>query len=208
MITAIIGKPGTGKTLQMVRFAEKFLKKGQDVYSNILLDQSKMNLGKKPGRLFFWQDIEQFKYIHEGVILWDEVGAYFDSRAYAKFPEDVRIKLQQSRKDGLNLFYTVQAYSRADLILKQLTNFLLECHSIFNIFWVTEYFPEEYEKPMNAKHRGTFFYLGTKKLYSYYNTKQKIGQHFGLDYQFPLMTEKLKELSEPVYRKEVIANEV
>jgi len=194
MITAIVGKPGSGKSLQLVRIAQATLRKGRDVYSNVLMDENKMNLGKKVrGRLYRWKDISEFKYIYNGVILMDEVGAYFDSRSYAKFPEDVRVKFQQYRKDGLDIFYTVQAYSRADLIIRQLTNFVQECHNIFGIFWVTEFYPEEYEKPLGIprKGRGTFAYFGTKKLYSIYDTKQSINRRDKIPYVFPLMKDIL-----------------
>jgi len=194
MITGIIGKPGSGKSLQLVRIAQQMLRRNRDVYSNILMDESKMKLPKKHGNLYYWHDVSQFEHIHNGVILWDELGAYFDSRAYSKFPEEVRIKFQQYRKDGLDIFYTVQAYSRADLIIKQLTNFILECHCLFNIFWCTEWYPEEYEKQgALGKHRGSFFYFGGKKLYSVYDTTQRINTVEKTVYKFPRMVEILNK---------------
>lgn len=197
MITAIVGKPGTGKSLQLTRIAKKAIKSGHDVYSNVIMDESKMRLPKKlkkKGTLYYWKDLSQLKFIHNGIVLWDELGAYFDSRAYKDFPADVRVKFQQYRKDGLDVFYTVQAYSRADKIIRDLTNFVQECHSMFNVFWVTEWYPEEYEKygQPGAKHRGSFFYFGHKSLYEVYDTFQSIQRdHKVEEYKFPLMSDKL-----------------
>jgi len=198
MITAIVGKPGMGKSFQLVRLAWQAIRGGRDVYSNVLIDFSKlMKKRKKPyGRLYYWHELSQFTYIHNGLVLIDEVGAYFDSRSYAKFPEDVRIKFQQYRKDGLDIYYTVQAYSRADLIIRQLTNYVLECKRMYWLFWATNYYPEEYEKAGldRPKTQGSFFYVFNKRIAESYDTTQSINR---LDksnpYKFPLMADIINE---------------
>jgi hypothetical protein len=191
MITAIIGKPGSGKSLQLVRICRKAFRNGRDVYSNIVLDVDKMKGRKKKGlgECYFWNRIDELKYMEKGLVAWDEIGSYFDSRSYAKFPPDVRVKFQQYRKDGLDIFYTSQAWSRVDLIVRQLTNIVIECTSIFGVFYVREWYPEEYEKPAGVpkKFLGQFAYFGHKGLYSIYDTFQSVNRADKGTYKFRKM---------------------
>lgn len=197
MITAIVGKPGSGKTLQIVRLAKQFLNKGRDVYTNVPMNEDKMKLKKKHGKFYYFRSIKEFTYIFDGIVLLDELGGYFDSRDYMKFPPEVRVKLQQYRKDGVDVYYSVQSYSRAEKIIRELTNFVIECHNIFGIFWVTEYYPEDYEQVtpgLKEKSRGSFMYFGTKNLYACYDTKWSINRVLNNSYKFQLMSQKILEL--------------
>jgi len=150
MLNAVVGKPGFGKTYTVVRWAEKWLNEGYDVYSNVIIDETYYRLRKptkkKPlGNLWYWNRIEDFVDIHSGIVIADEFGSYFDARNYTNFPPEVRLKFQQYRKDRLDIFYTVQSFGRTDLIVRQLTNQVIECGHLGKFFWTKAYDADKYE---------------------------------------------------------------
>lgn len=191
MIYAVVGKPGTGKTYNLVRFAEKFLRQGINVYSNIIIDETKFQLGKKPGTLYYWYDMKEFADVYNGVVLWDEIGAYFDSRNYEKFPEEIRRKFQQYRKERLDIYYSVQAYGRTDLIIRQITNIVIECNHIWKFFWTKSFDdPEAYLKD-EQQGAMVFPHWFNQRIASAYDTYQSVKRLTKKEYQFRLMKDVL-----------------
>lgn len=195
MITAVVGKPGSGKSMYLVGLARSEMKAGRDVYSNIVIDENKFKLkGKKIGKLFYYQTLEQLTYVKDGTVLLDEVGAYLDSRQYTNFPTDVRIKFQQHRKDGLNMFYSVQSYGRADLIIRQLTNDILVCKNLWGLFFtLTRYDADEYEEE-KPKMLGFKFFIPNRKVFKAYDTLQSINRQMVENYKFIRMADYIKEI--------------
>jgi len=125
MINIVTGKPGTGKTYNLVRLAYKFIHEGRDVYSNFYInfyeyDKKRQNtkfnrlchflrtaitrhLGfkfatKKVGKIYFWKKIDDFLNIRGGEILIDECQIYFNSRGWKNLPPELQYKFQQHRK--------------------------------------------------------------------------------------------------------------
>jgi len=152
MIYAVTGKPGSGKSYFLVRMAKYYLERGVNVYSNIKINEKQLNLKpfkplfRKPlklGECYFWQSLADFRYIHDGIVLLDEAGAYFEPREWAKFSLEDRVKFQQHRKQKLDILLSVQNFARVDAIIRQLTNTVYECRHIGKLFWRSEYVPEE-----------------------------------------------------------------
>jgi len=197
MLSAIVGKPGYGKTYTGVRYIEKWLNEGIDVYSNVVIDETYYKLRKstekKPlGRLYYWNDITNFIDIHSGIVFADEFGSYFDSRDYTKFPPEVRVKFQQYRKDRLDIYYTVQSFGRTDLIVRQLTNTVIECNHLGKLFWTKEYQDVEgYEKGENV---GTLAipHFFNERIARAYDTYQEVNKRVKKDAEFTLMKDLLK----------------
>jgi len=178
MIYAIVGKPGTGKSYTLVRVAKEFLSKGVDVYSNVVIDEKLLNLKPKKsffgkiqelGKLYYWTSLEQFRFIHNGIVLLDEAGAYFEPREWAKFTLEDRVKFQQHRKQKLDIYLTVQNFSRVDAVIRQLTNYVIECHKIGPLFLQRTYAPEDMDLK-KRKGMGTKMFLFNAKLASAYDT--------------------------------------
>lgn len=116
MITGYVGRPGKGKTLLMTWDLRKAMARGRKVYANYPI------LG---GR--YWHDLEQVYGVRNGVIGMDEAGSIVNSRKWEKLPEDVVRQWQQSRKLGLDLFFTAQAFTGVDKILRGITNLVWVC---------------------------------------------------------------------------------
>lgn len=176
MIYAITGKPGAGKSFQLVRLAKKFLEKGLDVYSNVLIDETKLQLKKrkKKGNLYYWDSLAEFRYIHNGIVLFDEAGAFFEPREWAKFSPQDRVKFQQHRKQKLDIYLTVQDFSRVDAIVRQLTNVVYVIKNIGSkIFIVRGFHPEDYDLK-KRKSLGTSIFFFDKAVANAYDTFQMV----------------------------------
>jgi len=125
MINIITGKPGTGKTYNLVRLAHIFIQSGRDVYSNFYINYDEYDkkrrktllnrfryflrmfctrrLGfkfrpKHLGTIYFWENLEDLIDIRGGEILIDECQIYFNSREWKKLPVRLQYKFQQHRK--------------------------------------------------------------------------------------------------------------
>lgn len=125
MINIITGKPGTGKTYNLVCLAHKFIHEGRDVYSNFYINfeeydkqrqKNRFNRfcrflrlfctrylrfkfrPKKLGKIYFWKRIDEFVNIKGGEILIDECQIYFNSRGWKDLPPELQYKFQQHRK--------------------------------------------------------------------------------------------------------------
>jgi len=59
----------------------------------------------------------------------DEGWIYFDSYEMTKFPIEVRMKILQSRKDGLDIAYTTQRPEQVHKSLRAMTNEYYECEA-------------------------------------------------------------------------------
>lgn len=182
MIYSIVGKPGSGKSYMLVRLAKYFLQQGIDVYSNIILDVEAMKLkahkplfrkSKQLGRCYYWQSLQQFRHIHNGIVLLDEAGAYFESREWSKFSVEDRVKFQQHRKQKLDIYLTVQNFARVESTVRQLTNFVYEVRRFGNLFIRKTYVPEEMELK-TKKSLGTSFYLFDINLARCYDTYEMV----------------------------------
>jgi len=178
MIYAVTGKPGSGKSYLLVRKCKYYLEHGIDVYSNIQIDERKLNLKpykplfrkqKELGKCFYWQSLADFRYINNGIVLLDEAGAYFEPREWAKFSLEDRVKFQQHRKQRLDILLSVQNFARVDAIIRQLTNAVYECHKLKNLFWYSEYQPEEVHLK-KRKRLSRKFYFFDQKIASAYDT--------------------------------------
>lgn len=194
MIYAVTGKPGAGKSYLLVCLCQKFLESGRDVFSNVKIDISKMKLKRKfsfwrwlkklftgkgeiyqpLGECYYWQELKHFRNVSKGVILLDEAGSYFESRSFQNMAREDIIKFQQHRKDGLDIYLTVQNFDRIDVTIRQLTNICVEVHNIFGkIFISREYYPED----INLKKRKSFatkIFFFSKYVANLYDTFQKI----------------------------------
>jgi len=204
MIYAIVGKPGAGKSYLLTRQCKFFLESGIDVYSNVEIDPSKLDL--KPvrahwystdrvrlGRLYYWQSLEDFRYITNGIVLLDEAGAYFEPREWAKFSIEDRVKFQQHRKQRLDIYLTVQSFGRVDAIIRQLTAVVFEVKKYGSLFVVREFSPDD----IDLKTRKTLkvkMYLFDKKIADSYDTYATVNLREKSVKHFPLMLDHIKSL--------------
>lgn len=134
MITCYFGKLGQGKTYALAEHALRELKNGRVVYSNFFIDWQ----GRAKTR---WRDaipksnfktfkgVEEFMTMENAFVALDEGWIYFDSYKMTSLPLAVRMKILQSRKDGLDIAYTTQRPEQVHKSLRAMTNELYECQA-------------------------------------------------------------------------------
>lgn len=172
MIYGITGKPGAGKTYLAVDMAIKAMKKGVPVYSNLHIFGAR-----------YASSIINFLNVKKGLIIIDELNVEAGARNIKYLPPHVYRQWSQHRHRGINLIWTAQTINRIDIIMRELTNEVYECHSFANkIFWVMSYQPEELMTPMGSSmvrdkgiikgfHKIAFF---KKNIYSLYSSEEEI----------------------------------
>lgn len=198
MIYTLVGKPGSGKSYLLVKIAKEFLQKGINVYSNIKINENKMNLRiknklfrnnvKELGKMYYWNSLSQFRFISNGIVLLDEAGAYFEPREWIKFSPEDRVKFQQHRKQKLDIYMSVQNFNRVDAVIRQLTNLVYEIHKIGNIFYYKVYLPEEIDLK-KRKNIGMKYYFFDKKLADCYDTFETVNLKENRLMNFKLMSD-------------------
>jgi len=172
MIYLFVGKPGSGKTYTLVYYCYKFFKEGKKIYSNFFIDL--------PGVIYFknFQDILD---VENAVILIDEAQIYLNSRKWDILPEDFQYKLQQHRKDGIDIYATTQHESRLDTIFREIVGRFFVVHNFFNLFfWLTEFSPNEMKRNLKTIESVRIIPF-KKKIASLYDTLKKIDYNFSDD---------------------------
>lgn len=98
------GKKGAGKSLLMVSYMLKYLKRGYTVYSDI----PALNL---PGvRMISAKDLETFAPTENSALFLDEVGITFDNRKFKSFSDGARDFFKFQRKYKVIVFMNSQSF--------------------------------------------------------------------------------------------------
>jgi len=173
MIVGYVGRPGKGKTLLMTWDVRKAMRRGADVYANYPV------LGAR-----FWTQLEQTYGVRRGIIAMDEAGSIVNSRKWEKLPDDVVRQWQQSRKLGLDLYFTAQAFTGVDKILRGITNLVWVCQGgLFGIHFADCYPAELIERvqtsaepvPKRWRIRRRWFVPALMKSSAEYDTLALVG---------------------------------
>lgn len=136
MITCYFGKLGQGKTYALAEHALNALVSGRIVYSNFYIDWNGLPerniLGYKqpavPKSNFRkFGSLPDLMNMENALIALDEGWIYFDSYVATRLPIETRMKILQSRKDGLDIAYTTQRPEQVHVALRAMTNEYYEC---------------------------------------------------------------------------------
>jgi len=176
MINIITGRPGSGKTYALTRIALDELKKGKQVYSNYFIRWEGDNLHP-------WKNSAELSAIKQGVIIMDEAQIYFNSRKWDSLDENLQYKLQQHRKDGLDIWGTVQHESRLDVVMRELVSRFFRCSKLigsgegsktpWGVIKMLEYNPEDMQKKAKEGIDRKWFFI-KKEFCDAYDTLEKI----------------------------------
>jgi len=175
-IKIITGLPGSGKTYVLAKIAKQYLEEGRNVYSNFWLDWNEKNLK-------YWTKLDDLTNIQDGVILMDEAQVYFNSRSWSELDTKFQYKLQQHRKDGLDIWGTVQHEARIDVVMRELISEFYKCHRIigskedtkypWGMIWVSSFYPEDLKAKTKTSNWNRIVFIN-KAICAFYNTLKKI----------------------------------
>jgi hypothetical protein len=76
-----------------------------------------------------FKSVEEFMTMEDAFVALDEGWIYFDSYKMTSLPIEIRMKILQSRKDGLDIAYTSQRPEQVHVALRAMTNEYFECQA-------------------------------------------------------------------------------
>jgi len=155
MIELYTGAPGSGKTYALTHRVRNALKKGYTIYANYDIDDIN---AKVNGRLHRWHRLEEIYNVRNGIIVMDEAHVYMNSRRWETMPDEMQVRLQQHRKDGLHIWGSAQSHKRLDVVYRELVQKWYSCRKL--ISWGRYDDPELKKKGKKPKSRfGRFGYI-------------------------------------------------
>jgi hypothetical protein len=169
MVEGFTGMPGSGKTYWVVKLALDRLKRGDTVYANFKIDHPNVKRFHKLQELFE---------VRKGVIIVDEINLVCPSRWWNKFPPELAYFWSQTRKFGLDIYWTAQHYDRVDKIVKEITNFIWWIRPFpFKIRRAKRYIPEQISKEKRQCFKTKYFKIN-KTIYDKFDTYEAIDIQF------------------------------
>lgn len=115
----------------------------------------------------------------------DEAQMWLNSRNFAANTINDLAVFQQSRKQGLNLYWVCQHFNRIDVAVREVTSYYNLCTPfVGGTVLVRKYTPDDMSKPVSR-----FIFKKGKYLYDEYWTTECIGGRDGEGYQFGALTE-------------------
>jgi len=119
MILAWTGRMGAGKTYGMVEYAYRSFRRNRDrqVFANFDLEFATAE----------FETWDQLVDCHNALVLLDELPVWAAARKWKDLSDDVASWFAQSRKNGLHMLYTAQAFQGVDATIRRLTAQVTKC---------------------------------------------------------------------------------
>lgn len=128
-IRAYIGLNGSGKSLAMVHDIWPSIQAGRRILSTVpILDPSTGEPHPQYERLTEWGQLLDARSCD---VLFDEVQGIANSRASQGMPVQVQTFLHQLRRRDITLSWTSPSWSRADLLIREVTRAVTVCRGYF-----------------------------------------------------------------------------
>jgi Zonular occludens toxin (Zot). len=180
------GRVGTGKTISMVRRAERIKRRYPNVkiYSNFTCTIS-------DGLITCWQDILDFQNeddngVNQGILfLFDEIHLTFDSQSWKDAPANLLEYISLQRHFHKCIFGSSQVWSRVNKVIREQSDWVIECKSYFGSRLIRniQFSQEEYNVNGDLKGSGirkrhwksNKCFYASDKLRNLYNTDEIIG---------------------------------
>lgn len=167
MVEGFTGLPGSGKTYWLTKIATERRKKEPDlpIWANFHLGISDTN---------YFQNLSEVFGVRKGLILVDEINLVCPSRWWNKFPPQLAYFWSQTRKFGLDIYWTSQHIDRVDKIIREISNYVWWIKTLpFGIRNARQYIPEHINKEKRQCFRSKWFKI-SKKIYKNFNTFEAI----------------------------------
>jgi len=114
------------------------------------------------------------------VVFIDEAQMWFNSREFKTMEVGDMAVFQQSRKNGLDMFWIAQHEARVDTVLRELTSYYYKCKPAFGSYVsVRKVVPDEPDKVVER-----VVFKKRKYLFDQYWTSEVIGRRDGTGYRF------------------------
>lgn len=174
MIKGYVGLLGQGKTLNMVYDLMQLMKRGRHVITN-----TPIKFHYK-GRNYEAEHIGNGKAFTESLITrWnatfaiDEASVFLPSNFWSKLPPEYIMKFAQSRKYGVDFYYTTQGIGHTIKRLRDLTNMIAKCrrHRYLKLPFLPYIYEAEFYDPaffrtsITTKKNARRFMIFKRKLY-------------------------------------------
>lgn len=199
MIKLFVGEKGSGKTLQMVKDAQWFFRKGYEVHANFPVwgyhkKRGLKNIFKKPEEVkadfMYAENLEKklkntFAKKKPTLFMLDEAPVMFHSREWKKFDLDLIYALNQSRKSNVHLFLSAQRFHALDKQLRETANYVYLCEKklfkpirlFLTLVVKPDYFTEDQDSILlkhYIKKRKIGFETSMKNYFKFYDTEQVV----------------------------------
>lgn len=140
------GKKGCGKSCTLQRLATKYHKLGWTVFCDF--DNTKLNFVYQINM----EQLHQYKFPENSVLLIDEINLYWDNRDFAKFPKELQVWFRFQRRKRCKVIMFSQTYD-CDKKIRDLADRLYICERFLRIFTsITAY--SKKVVVLDAKERG------------------------------------------------------
>ena len=179
------GRVGCGKTISMVRRAERIKRK----YPNVKI-LANFSCSVADGFIDCWEDIlnadnVDSNGVNQGCLfLFDEIHLTFDSQGWRNAPDNLLEYISLQRHLHKCIFGASQVWTRVNKIIKEQTDYVIECKSFLNSRLIinTCYTNESYQingtqKELGQRNRPKVYresFLATDCLRSLYDTDEII----------------------------------
>jgi hypothetical protein len=160
------GLYGEGKTISMVREANKLKQKGINIYSNI-------GIKFQDGHIVSWRDLLDLP--TNSCICLDELSNLCNSRDWQKMPPELFSLLTQNRKANVRIMATAQIFDNVDKQYRELSRYIIQCSRTGRLQTLRYYNQRGYNHVENNRHnlfRET--YDITDDLYEMYDTYEYV----------------------------------
>lgn len=163
MVEGFTGLPGSGKTYFLTKISLERLKKKQPVFANFHI----------PG-VSYYQNLREIFTVRKGLILVDEINLVCPSRWWNKFPPELAYFWSQTRKFGLDIYWTSQHIDRVDKIIREISNYVWWIKKFpFGIRNARQYIPEHINKEKRQCFSSKWFKISSK-IYKSFDTFEPI----------------------------------
>lgn len=169
MVEGFVGLPGSGKTYLLAKKGIDDLAKGKEVYANFSLKGAKRFTSLTEVIAIIKTKLLAKEKINITILI-DEINLSFPSRMWNKVPGWILYFFSQTRKFGLDIYYTAQALARVDKVIREITNFVWIVKPVlFGWRRARKIMPEDNDH-VNKEVYETAWFRIEKKYYEKYNT--------------------------------------
>ncbi|MDD3054152.1 MAG: zonular occludens toxin domain-containing protein, partial [Endomicrobiaceae bacterium] len=165
MVEGFIGLPGAGKTYLLAKKGLEDIALGKEVYANFSLEGAKRFTNLKQIVDLIKEKVKNKEPVNMTLLI-DEINLSFPSRMWTKVPPWVLYFFSQSRKFGLDIYYTSQALARVDKVIREITNFVwIVKPFLFGFHRARKIMPEDNDRVQKEIYKTKYFKI-EEKVYS------------------------------------------